>query len=165
MPARESHTSGAPCWIDLQTSLTLKTQLFSSSGQLTEESTFTELSLHPVFAPNLFDVPLGAQPINPPPPISLDFTPKRPGYLPPGYMLVTTTNFTDRQGRLVACLRFTDGLNTLSLFETRAGAGDDPAWFRGHAITGLAGDVRFAIVADLSPAEVDNMARVLSRPR
>jgi outer membrane lipoprotein-sorting protein len=151
-------------WLDTNTNLTLKTQLFNSAGELTEESEFSEIDYHPSFPPHHFDVPGGMNPVGPPAPVSLDFVPKRPDYLPPGYILIRTSSFRDRHARLVAYLRYTDGLNTLSLFETRAGPNEDSEWFRGPAIKGVAGDLRFAIVADLSPAELNKVAGALSRP-
>jgi negative regulator of sigma E activity len=150
-------------WIEPRSGLALKTQLFSSAGELTEESAFQEIDLKPTFAPGLFDVPSSAPTAPDPTPVRPDFTPRRPAYLPPGYLLVRTSSFAERDGRVVAYLRYTDGLNTLSLFQARAGVGEPPGRGRGARVSGTAGDVQFSIIGDFPAGELQKMADSIRR--
>jgi outer membrane lipoprotein-sorting protein len=150
-------------WIDSATGLALRTQLFDSNGDLSEESAFQEIDFHPIFAPGLFEV-TGAPPTpSPPPPAEPDFTLRRPEYVPPGYLLVSTATWRERGGRIMAHFRYTDGLNTLSLFERRADSESrrGPGW--GGRVSGVAGDMRFSLIGDIRLEELQKMAESIKR--
>lgn len=148
-------------WIDPRSGLTLKSQVFSSSGELREESAFVEIDCHPTLSDSQFEVPTGAPPLEPPRPVQLDFAPRRPRHLPPGYLLVSTSTMLDRRGRVVHHMRYTDGLNTLSLFEARATPNPDGPLMRDARQSGIIGDIRYSIAGDTSPEELRKMAESL----
>lgn len=148
-------------WVEPRSGLILKTQLFNSAGEITEESAFREVNLSPVFASSLFALSPDCKPLQEPPPLQPDFEPKRPAYVPPGYLLVRTTAFREREGRLVAYMKYTDGLNTLSLFQTRSRPGESDRWFGFARARGTVGDLRFAILGDTSREELNRMAESL----
>jgi outer membrane lipoprotein-sorting protein len=164
--AIEPKRSGNPkktIWLDPWTGLALKTQFFNSSGDLTEESFFQDIDLHPTFSPGLFELPPGTPPPPEPPTVQPDFVPKRPGYVPPGYLLVSTGAFMDRSGRTIAYMRYTDGLNTLHVYESRSDSGGRQGWGHELKATGVAGDIRFGIMGDISSDELNRMAESLRK--
>jgi negative regulator of sigma E activity len=160
-------------WIDADTSLLLKTQFFGASGNLISEATFIDIQ---------FAVPKSVQVRAPKevaasdePPPTLGFDPVKPSYLPPGYGIVTSTALSVR-GRATCHLQYSDGLGTISLFEERRGPSSEEPAHRGArgerphgrgprafplALRWEHGDMRFTLIGDVSPAELQEMAASL----
>jgi outer membrane lipoprotein-sorting protein len=120
-------------WVDAKTRVPLKQELYDLEGRLLVASEFREIYFEPSIPANLFTVPVEARRA----PgrggahreaglkseeRGLEFGPPR--YVPPGYVLVVRMRY-ERPGFEFAHYRYTDGLNTISLFqERRTGEGD-----------------------------------------
>jgi outer membrane lipoprotein-sorting protein len=120
-------------WIDTKTRLALRQELYDPAGKKLSTSEFREITFEPSLPTNLFTVPAearvepkreggppwGAQKPGPSLPT------EQPRYVPAGYELVQRFCLK-RPDREFAHLRYTDGLNTISLFIERcASAGQD----------------------------------------
>ena len=119
-------------WIDADTRLILRLERYGPAGALRETSAFLSVQLNPVLAADLFNVspPRGAQVQTRPPQAPgaaltieeiarrIGFIPQLPAYLPPGYQFVRSNVVTIR-GTPTATFVFTDGVGTLTLFESR----------------------------------------------
>lgn len=116
-------------WIDAQTRLILRLERYGPAGALRETSAFLTVQLQPAFAPDLFTVaiPPGAQVVTRQPRQALTieeisrrvgFIPQLPAYLPPGYRFVRS-NVASIHGTPTATFVFTDGVATMTLFESR----------------------------------------------
>jgi peptidoglycan/xylan/chitin deacetylase (PgdA/CDA1 family)/negative regulator of sigma E activity len=121
-------------WIDAQTRLILRLERYGPGGALRETTAFLSVQLNPALAGDLFVVtpPPGAvvQRRRPPaaasglPPTMeeiarrVGFIPQLPAYLPPGYQFVKS-NVVMIRGTPTATFVFTDGVATMTLFESR----------------------------------------------
>ncbi len=123
-------------WIDTATRLILRVEKYRPDGALREASAFISIQLNPALSPDLFVLtpPPGAQvqtrrggsnlPIDQ---IArrVGFTPRLPAYLPAGYQPVRSGVVTVR-GRPTAAFAFSDGVSTLTLFESLGAEGAPP---------------------------------------
>ena len=119
-------------WIDVETRLILRLERYGPAGALRETSVFLSVQLNPALAADLFIVtpPPGAQiqtrrPQAPSGALTIEeisrrvgFIPQLPAYLPPGYQFVRSNVATIR-GTPTAQFIFTDGVATMTLFESR----------------------------------------------
>ncbi|HEV2280817.1 MAG TPA: polysaccharide deacetylase family protein [bacterium] len=119
-------------WIDVQTRLILRLERYGPAGALRETSAFLSVQLNPSLTPDLFIVspPAGAQVqtrLQQAPAAALTieeisrrigFIPQLPAYLPPGYQFVRS-NVVMIRGTPTATFAFTDGVATMTLFESR----------------------------------------------
>jgi peptidoglycan-N-acetylglucosamine deacetylase len=170
-------------WIDTATRLILRYERYGPDGALREASAFLSLRINPVLSPDLFVLtpPPGAQVVTRRPGrnLALDeigqrvgFTPRLPGYLPAGYTLVRSRIMTIR-GRRAATLAFSDGVSTLTLFESLGPEGSPPngkrirvgrvegAVVRRGVVSLLhwnAGGISFTLVGDLRQEELVQVA-------
>jgi negative regulator of sigma E activity len=136
-------------WIDAQTFLPLRTDQFNCDGRLHTNSRYTQLNLKPPEAPRLRPPP-PAQVVQGP--LSVSLRPRRsaaeveqatghtvhlPKEVPPGYELTGYYVRYCRQGVYLPVLRYSDGLNLLTVFENRPqaqgrGRGRGWRWRRGQ---------------------------------
>ncbi|HYM70475.1 MAG TPA: polysaccharide deacetylase family protein, partial [bacterium] len=123
-------------WVDMGTRLILRFERYGPGGALNQASAFIDVQINPAFPPGLFEVtpPPGAQIETRRPPAKLTieqiasrvgFTPQLPAYLPAGYKLVGSRVVT-LHGVPTAVFAFTDGVATLTLFESRGAQGAPP---------------------------------------
>lgn len=191
-------------WIDTQTKLALRHEVYDPEGRRVSSSEFREISFEPSLPANLFSVPAEARVERPRregggvPPWLLERqgTPassiEPPRYVPPGYELVHRFSMR-RDDREFAHLRYTDGLNTISLFverspevaacaeQERRPAGRERRrggpWGRpgpprdvqsgehGNSLTLTRGDTRYTLVGNISVKELQRMADSIPPPR
>jgi peptidoglycan/xylan/chitin deacetylase (PgdA/CDA1 family)/negative regulator of sigma E activity len=168
-------------WIDSERRLILRFERYTADGRLQESAAFLNITYDPPLSPDLFTVPAppGAQ-VQPPPPrprpaLSLEeiaqrvgFPPQVPAYLPQGFQLTRQVVRTV-QGQPAAVFLYSDGLSTLTLFESRGpkgalprgrpvrvGGADGQMAFRGVArvLHWNAGGISYTLVGDLPPDEL-----------
>ncbi|HEY3284813.1 MAG TPA: sigma-E factor regulatory protein RseB domain-containing protein [Armatimonadota bacterium] len=96
-------------WIDDDTGIVLRNQLRNCFGAMVSDTAFVKLDLNPGPANKL---PFPDPPKRPEP----GFLLLRPTYVPTGYQYVATEGIEIR-GQQAAHLMYTDGLNTISLFQ------------------------------------------------
>jgi peptidoglycan/xylan/chitin deacetylase (PgdA/CDA1 family)/negative regulator of sigma E activity len=124
-------------WIDTATRLILRFERYGPAGVLRETSAFLSIEMNPALSADLFTVvpPPGAQvqTRRPGPRLTLDqiaarvgFVPQLPAYLPSGYQLVGSRVSTIRR-MPTATFAFSDGISTLTLFESRGPQGPPAA--------------------------------------
>jgi outer membrane lipoprotein-sorting protein len=115
-------------WVDAKTKVPLRQELFDASGQRVGSVEFREITFEASMPANLFTVPAEARierggPMGDMPKPLIGAPVTEPRYVPPGYLLVRKLSFR-RPGMDFVHLRYTDGLNTISLFqERRSGLG------------------------------------------
>jgi len=156
-------------WIDRGTGLVLRTELLNWKQQHISISAFRDIQIDP----NLADVlPLLAPPRQAqiaPRRTAFGFQPVHPTYIPPGYVSRGADPMT--LGKFTAAhLRYTDGLNTISLFQApgQAFANETPFGSMELSFTQVImwrrGDMAFAIMGDIDPAELRKMADSITPP-
>jgi negative regulator of sigma E activity len=182
-------------WLDLASGVTLRTELYDSSGHLVSRSEFLQFSPQRSLPASLFAVPdvsrqtddatrdrraaVGSQPARSSPGIwrltagvsegRLSFEPALPRYLPRGYVLGRLTR-THTDGTEVAWALFTDGLNTLSLVQWRGrreppDGGRERFWGPGDRIRWSIGPINAMLAGDLAAAELKRIAGSIGPPR
>ena len=170
-------------WIDTATRLILRLERYGPDGALREASAFLSIQINPVLSPDLFV-------LTPSPGAQIrtrqgggnltmeeiahqvGFTPQLPAYLPAGYQLVRSRVVTLR-GRPTATFAFSDGVSTLTLFESlgpegaprngkriRIGAAQGAAAQRGVAtlVHWNSAGISFTLVGDLRQEELVQVA-------
>lgn len=115
-------------WIDKDTRLVIKTEVFDHHGNPTLESRFERISFAPKFTPRCFQPPSRPRvrtrvEVEPDFPILL---PANKG-VPPGYQRVSRSAFKTSEGQIIAVVRYTDGLNTISLIQSGRALPPPPA--------------------------------------
>jgi outer membrane lipoprotein-sorting protein len=190
-------------WIDTDSKLALRHEIFDPSGRRVSTSEFRDIALEASLPANLFTIPAEARveqrrrgrPLEPwlvPEKGSPALTIEPPRYVPAGYELMSRFGFR-RGEREFAHLRYTDGLNTLSLFVERkprdgdAGAEDGAraagqevkrekrgggtgsrdlrSGDHGHSLTWTRGDARYTLVGNISVKELKRMAASIPAPK
>lgn len=104
-------------WVDKQCFLVLKTVAETPEGVLRSSSGFTSIAINPSdISPSIFAVGGKVQSITTP--SGLDFPVRKPSYLPKGYKMI---GFTKENvcGHPCAHLQYSNGVNTISLFERK----------------------------------------------
>jgi negative regulator of sigma E activity len=165
MMALEPKHPGNPTklvWIDVETALPLKTQMRGVDGSLTEESQFLIIDYHPHLSLSRFNVPgpvVGEWPTAVP---DFDIVDVHRGGIPPGYRLIETQVRRAPKGQVVAFLIFSDGLNTLTLVESKTHP--DPGYVGGSpAVRGTVGRIRYAICGEHADSVLLKMGRSLGK--
>lgn len=166
-------------WVDTRTRLILRFEGYGPAGALRQASAFLSLQINPLLSADLFV-------LTPPPGVQVQtprgagtmtmeeiarlvgFVPQLPAYLPPGYQFVRSRVVTVHQTP-TATLAFSDGISTLTLFESRGPQGPAP---NGRTVRvgtaegtvarrGVAtllhwnlGGISFTLVGDLPPDEL-----------
>jgi negative regulator of sigma E activity len=107
-------------WLDVKTALPLKAIVYDSAGNRTEECYFLTLQYNPNLSMGRFYLPPNTH-REEWPEVSPDFRVVRPAVssLPRGYRTVESYVRRVRGGYIVAFLRFSDGLNTLTMLQSR----------------------------------------------
>lgn len=139
-------------WLDVKSALPLKTQIWSWKGELSEETSFLAIQYHPRLAASLFLLPpqvMGAEW----PEVNPDFRVlrPRPGAVPQGYRLVETMNRKLPSGDIVSFQRYCDGLNSITVLQSRTLDEIDVLAGR-PALKGRAGGVYFAVYGEQDPS-------------
>jgi len=166
-------------WVDTQTRLILRFERYGPAGALREASAFLSIQMNPVLSADLFTLapPPGAQVQTRQPGGRLTmeqvakqvgFVPQLPAYLPPGYQRVGSRVSMIR-GTPTATFAFSDGVSTLTLFESRGpqgppsngrrvrvGSSEGTTVPRGLAtlLHWNSGGISFTLVGDLSQDEL-----------
>lgn len=172
-------------WVDKQSMVTMKTEKCSSEGELECTTVYSSIDYTARPDASVFSIPRGWKTIKLaecPDSNSLGvvckavgFTPRKPGYVPKGY---TFDDYYLRNSTKVptfAGLRYTNGLNTISVFERKIAqggksGGSDPASSgvcnagsfldnpQAHMVHTLAGNLTVLIVGDVAETELRKMA-------
>jgi negative regulator of sigma E activity len=132
LTARHPGNPSKRVWLDSETKLALRQELYDPAGRRLSTSEFREISFAPSLPANLFTVPVEARVERrregaPLPPWAAagkanpSQTCEQPRYVPAGYELAHRICMK-RPDREFAHLRYTDGLNTISLFIERSAA-------------------------------------------
>lgn len=146
-------------WVDKKSYLTLRTQVQTATGVPLSSSKFTSIAVEPGdISASAFAVPGRAQRVSPP--ASVDFAVRRPSYLPKGYKLVGMAKAIVA-ARCCAHLQYSNGVDTISLFERRS---DQPSTVPRMPnkvttmMTWVRGGVLFTLVGDIPRAELQKIA-------
>ncbi|MFB3896549.1 MAG: sigma-E factor regulatory protein RseB domain-containing protein [bacterium] len=128
--SKNGHNPSRKLWIDLQQPVILKSEQYNSDTQLVSSSYFTELSFKKRIDPKLFAIPTSARIVRRSETMHhrytleegrkiIHFSLKTATYLPAGYIVdgCYTWQQRDQSGPASIQLRYTDGLNTISIFE------------------------------------------------
>ncbi len=132
----EPNTSGNPkakLWIDTQTGVVLRNDRYSYDGKPATKSVFTAIEFPSKMSAALFTPPAQWKKVtitSDTSPLSVarikaetGFEPLKPTYLPQGYVLEGYYNRHTGSGRPAAVIKYTDGLNSITIFERLIGAG------------------------------------------
>lgn len=146
-------------WIDKQTYLTLRTQVEKPSGEVASSTSFSTIGVNPSgISRSAFAVlarPKAAAKV-----VRLDFRVAKPRYLPKGYKYVGVT--TGRvNGRPYAHLQFSNGVNTVSLFQRRSEGNARAPKVPDHLVsvmTWTKHEMLFTLIGDLPRAELAKIA-------
>jgi len=176
-------------WIDKKNLVALKTEYYNSGGKVTSTSEYTSIDFNKRPSSSLFAIPRGwktAQ-LAPQAEGSLEamkqaagFAPVKPSYAPKGYEFGGYSLCqTCRHMRCIA-LRYTNGLNSISVFESRGscpGMGRGRGWRggrgagscggracvlsqspQGNMLRTTAGELSVILVGDIAQGELQRMA-------
>lgn len=147
-------------WIDREHYLVMGVQAESPDGSVLHSSRYTSVDFNPPdISPSLFKVsgkvkrpPAGSK--------SAGFKAARPSYLPKGYRLVGVSCLSVN-GCVSSHTRFSNGVNTISLFQHRSDAESPATQLRSKVasvITWAREGMRFTLMGDISKAELQKMA-------
>jgi negative regulator of sigma E activity len=149
-------------WLDLRTAMPLRTQVFGIDGYLTEEVLYHTIQYSPRSIPaQYFQLPHSA--IREEwPEVRPDFKVMavRPGDLPPGYRPVKSSVRRLPNGHVVSFQRFFDGLNTLTLLQSRTHANLESVG-GDAALGGKVGNVFYVICGDQQAQQLRRMSDAL----
>lgn len=173
-------------WVDTSTFVVLKSEDFDSNRKLRSSTEYKSIAYTNSLPASLFKCPanayrgrqqrfaakaMGLSELSK----SLGFTVTVPRYIPSGYKFDGCRLHTSpRNGRRVAFLRYTNGLDSISVFEARKNS-DSPKndcllgrtdrfgnrYDRTHIAAIAMGDRSYLIVGDLSRRELDKIANSL----
>ena len=117
-------------WIDKVSSVALKTEKYGSDGKITSSTEYRSVDYSARPAASAFRVPSGWKTVKlaGASAVGLEavrkavgFTPKKPGYVPNGYRFDDYYVRGTPRCTLFAGLRYTNGMNTISVFERKGG--------------------------------------------
>ena len=153
-------------WADAGRGVELAAERYDARGNITFSSYFTQISFSPSFPDGAFDfqTPAGVQVEQGPAPRKrmtmadaqqvAGFAGVVPSYLPPGYSFDSdSVSITQRQGRTVLWLTFSNGVDSFSLFESGIPA-DMPRQKARRVVVWTKGPYLFALVGRLPDDEV-----------
>jgi len=149
-------------WLDRESGLMLKSALRNWEGKPVVESEFRQIKIGRNLPEAASQCRLPPEPAPAPHPRPrLDFTPVQPSYLPAGYQYQGQEVIMAR-GRPTAHLRYSDGLNTISLFEQQgAGPARDLPARRNMGFSSFLyrrlGQMDAAVIGDLPPEELQRL--------
>lgn len=128
-------------WVDRGTFLALKTERFSFDGRRTMSSEYTNIDYSKRPDPSIFSIPegwktvrLGASGDSSLESVrsAVGFTPRKPSHVPPGYGFGGYYLRENPRGMRFAGLRYTNGMNTVSIFERKGQCGNGWGFGRGR---------------------------------
>jgi negative regulator of sigma E activity len=163
-------------WIDPVNGAQLRIDAYNAAGQLVSSSYYTAVIYNPPLAPGAFAPPVTPKDVHAAAPEAVGtsltlpqaqaqagFPIEQPTYLPAGFRMQLVSIQDFRRSKLVA-LRYVNGLNVLSLFETPLGpnAKVPPGPTRiNHPRNGVSSltinGLRIILVGNLAPAEMDRI--------
>ena len=155
-------------WVDPVNGAQLRNEQYDSSGQLRSASYYTQVVYNPVFGPAAFRLPRGGRVVASgfaPPTLTLDqvraqaaFPVQVPSVLPPGFRY-QGGSVSPRRNNQVVELRYSNGANALSVFETpdKLGlAAVPPQHPRSGVLFSRQNGLKIVIIANLSNTELDS---------
>ena len=146
-------------WIDAHYYVVLKSELRNSAGAPISISAFRQIAFEPKdISDSAFDVRLDIRP--PDNPVrKLGFEVVKPKYLPKGYSFVRMSTL-EFDGKNAAHLMYTNGINTISIFERKRGGRDFGPWKAGIAnvLRFDRGNITFTIISDIDKREMRKIA-------
>ena len=164
---RYSGNPSKKLWVDQSTFVALKTERLGPDGKITMSTEYTSVDYSKVPPTSLFAVPSGWKIVRlaESGDSSLDsvrkavgVTPMKPGYVPKGYRFDGYYVRENPRAMCFAGLRYTDGMNTISIYERRCcGQGRGMGRGRGPGGGTCNGDCAPCIMAETPQAQ---MARV-----
>lgn len=146
-------------WVDKQCYLMLRTQVEAVGGTVLSSSKFTSITVEPRdISPTIFAVAGKAKsdPVSP----RVDFSLRKPSYLPKGYKMVGLAKVTVNAHHC-AHLQFSNGVNTISLFERRCSDETSAPRMPGKLTTVMTwarDGLLFTLVGDVSRVELKKIA-------
>lgn len=144
-------------WIDKQCYLALKTQVEKPSGEIVSTTSFTEIAVNPKdIRPSDFAAPVDAKQVAAERP---DFSVTKPKYLPKGYRMVGQC-CENVGGHPCVHLQYSNGVNTLSLFERRVDPHERPGTGRKRipgVMTLTHDQVLYTVIGDLPRSELQKI--------
>lgn len=154
-------------WLDVKTALPLKTQIWSPEGLLTDESVFLTIQYKPRLINALFRLPTNTVrelwPFANP---DFDIAEVPVTGLPRGYQLIETATRRIPGRGVVSIQRYSDGLNTLSLLQSRRLSTQELVNLGGSAaISGQVRGVHYALCGDQKPEALRRLAQSLQATR
>ncbi|MDH7602346.1 MAG: sigma-E factor regulatory protein RseB domain-containing protein [Armatimonadota bacterium] len=148
-------------WIDKQTYLVVGSETIAGDGTLLRSYRFVSLELNPKDVnPSLFDVRASIKSSSERN-TRLNFRVRKPSYLPVGYKLVDART-SHINGQPCSHLRFSNGVNTISLFQRRAEKNSGRSAFVVRAtnvVSWTKDGMLFTLLGDLSRPELERIAR------
>jgi negative regulator of sigma E activity len=138
-------------WVDEKTGIILRSERYLHTGVLATRSTYSSISFSPVLSSTLYTLPKQWRRVNTGAasnPISADqirklagFKPLKPLYVPKGYILDGFFLCRTGSGKIAAVLKYTDGLNSITVFERECGNGQGRGMGRGYGRRMRAGNM------------------------
>jgi outer membrane lipoprotein-sorting protein len=158
-PKREGE-SARRLWIDREFYLIVGTQVESPSGKIVNSARFTRVEFNPddispsIFKPSgkIKSVSASTGPTK--------FAVAKPTYLPDGYRLVSLSR-VNVNGCSSTLLQFSNGINTVSLFQQKANGKTRPKQFKGGLMNVIAwnrSDMHFTLMGDLPRPDLKKIA-------
>ncbi len=157
-------------WIDPTNGAQLRIEQYSASGQLQSASYYTEISYNPAFDRFTFRLPnAGSRVIErgfAAPSLTLDQVRSEagapvpaPSYVPEGFHF-QAGSVSDAHGRKVLELRYVNGVNVLSVFETSDTPGSGPSRMehpRQGVLFGRQAGMKVVVIGNLNDAEIERV--------
>ena len=180
-------------WVDEKTGVILRSERYLHTGALATRSAYSSISFSPALSTVLYTVPKQWKRVNTGAasnPISANqvqksagFKPLKPSYVPKGYVLDGYFLRRTGSGKIAVVLKYTDGLNSITVFQRECGNGQDRGKNRGYGRQMRAGNqgmgknrcmtksepfgivgeaqvnsIMIAVTADLHPSQIQKIA-------
>jgi outer membrane lipoprotein-sorting protein len=153
-------------WVDTEHFLILRSETRNAQGELKTASAFTEIRFNPPDIQSSAFVPGSTEPRKDQP-AALGFQVVKPTYMVKGYQLVDVGSISI-EGERAAHLKYTNGLNTISIFQRKGAIAPKEAdrllktLPRGVRLeTFTRGGITFTIIGDIAKSEMDKIVRSL----
>jgi len=146
-------------WVDKGCYLVLRTRVETARGTVLSSSEFSSIAIDPSdISPSAFAITGKVKGVPVPP--RVDFRVEKPSYLPRGYRMVGLSK-VKANGHPCAHLQFSNGVNTISLFERKcneaSGAPRVPKKLT-TVMTWIRGGMLLTLIGDLPRAELKKIA-------
>ena len=146
-------------WLDKEFHLALRTSVETDTGAVVNSSKYTYIEFNPKdISAAAFRIPKTVS--KPPQPKDADFGIIKPKYLPDGYKAIGMSRLTVN-GRTCVHLQFSNGANTISLFERASDKKSARTSMKSkftNVLTWAQGGVLFTLIGDLSKSELEKIA-------